>query len=352
MPFLIDSVTSNLLEGGTVLHTLIHPVLELNRNNIGKIVQKGGNPSTESIMHIEITAISNEQEINELKSKLKIITDLVHSSVEDWAPILKKVQDTSKGLVLAPKSIGTEEIKEAQAFLKWLTENNFTLLGYREYNHNNNNNPIVGNGYGILRDPNFHVLRGPKGLVSISPEIEDFMASNKIMHITKANVKSLVHRAVHLDYIGFKKFDKNGAIIAEIRFVGLFTSDSYNQRAQNIPYLDRKVRSVVERSGFDYNSHDGKALFHILETLPRDELFQIDAVPLFRTSIGILNLNLRPRCRAFVRKDKFERFVSTLVFVPRELYNSILRTKIEKILCKAFNGELSLIHISEPTRPY
>ena len=341
MPFLIDSVTSNLLEGGTVLHTLIHPVLELNRNDIGKIVQKGGNPSTESIMHIEITAISNEQEINELKSKLKIITDLVHSSVEDWAPILKKVQDTSNGLVLAPKSIGLEEIKEAQAFLKWLTENNFTLLGYREYNHNNNNNPIVGNGYGILRDPNFHVLRGPKGLVSISPEIEDFMASNKIMHITKANVKSLVHRAVHLDYIGFKKFDKNGAIIAEIRFVGLFTSDSYNQRAQNIPYLDRKVRSVVERSGFDYNSHDGKALFHILETLPRDELFQIDAVPLFRTSIGILNLNLRPRCRAFVRKDKFERFVSTLVFVPRELYNSILRTKIEKILCKAFNGELS-----------
>lgn len=341
MPFLIDSVTSNLLESGTSLHMLIHPVLECNRDKIGKIIKKGGTTATESIMHIEITAISNDQEINELRSKLKIVTDLVHSSVEDWRPTLQKVQETSENLTFAPKSVAIEEVKEAQAFLKWLTENNFTLLGYREYNHKNKENPSIENGYGILRDPEFHVLRGPKGLVSISPEIDDFMASDKIMLITKANVKSMVHRVVHLDYIGFKKFDKKGKVIAEIRFVGLFTSDSYNQRAQNIPYLDRKVRSVVERSGFDYNGHDGKALFHVLETLPRDELFQIDETPLFRTSIGILNLNLRPRCRAFVRKDKFERFVSTLVFVPRELYNSILRTKIEKILCDAFNGELS-----------
>ncbi|MBT6036865.1 MAG: NAD-glutamate dehydrogenase [Kordiimonadaceae bacterium] len=341
MPFLIDSITSNLLEDGNMLHMLMHPVLVHNRDKNGKIVSKGGEKVTESVMHIEITAMSDQAEINELSDRLKLVTAFVLASVEDWRPILSKVEETSKNLDLAPKSVSRDEVKEAQSFLKWLTENNFTLLGYREYNHNNKKSPTGDEGFGILRDPDVQVLRGPEGLVAISPEIEDFMADDKIMLITKANVKSLVHRVVHLDYVGFKKFDKKGKVISETRFVGLFTSDSYNQRAQNIPFLDRKVRSVVERSGFDYNSHDGKALFHILETLPRDELFQIEEEPLFQTSIGILHLNLRPQCRAFIRKDKFERFVSALVFVPKDLYNSILRTKIEKILCDAFNGELS-----------
>jgi len=341
MPFLIDSITSNLLEDGNVLHMLIHPVLEFNRDNGGKIVTKGGKPATESIMHIEITARSNQREINALGAKLKQVTDLVLASVEDWKPILKKVEETSKNLDLAPKSVSRSEVKEAQYFLKWLTKNNFTMLGYREYDHNNKKAPAGDEGFGILRDPDFQVLKGPEGLLAISPEIENFMADDKIMLITKANVRSLVHRVVHLDYVGFKKFNKSGKVVSEIRFIGLFTSDSYKQQAQNIPFLDRKVRSVVERSGFAYNSHDGKALFHILESLPRDELFQIEEDLLFQTSIGILHLNLKPQCRAFIRKDRFERFISALVFVPRDLYNSILREKIEKILCEEFNGELS-----------
>ena len=340
MPFLIDSITSNLLEDGNALHMLLHPVFDHNRDAKGKAVSKGETAVTESIMHIEITAMSDQDEIDALEEKLNQVTGFVLASVEDWKSILKKVDETSENLNLAPKSVAREEVKESQSFLKWLTQNNFTLLGYREFDHKKKN-PIIGDGLGILRKKEVKVLRGPEGLVTISPEIEDFMVKDPIMMITKANVKSLVHRVVHLDYVGFKKFDKKGKVIGEIRFVGLFTSDSYNQRAQNIPYLDRKVRSVVERSGFDYNSHDGKALFHILETLPRDELFQIDEKNLFQTSIGILHLNLRPRCRAFIRKDKFERFVSALVFVPKDLYNSILRTKIEKILCDAFNGELS-----------
>ena len=341
MPFLIDSITSNLLEDGNTLHMLIHPVLNHNRDKSGKMVAKGGTQSSESVMHIEITAMSNQQEIDTLFERLKQVTDFVHASVQDWKAIVKKVDETADSLNNAPKSVTRNEVKESQRFLKWLTENNFTMLGYREYDHNNKKKPSTGNGYGILRDPKVLILRGPEGLVDISPEIEDFMANDPIMLVTKANVKSMVHRVVHLDYVGFKKFDKKGKVIGEIRFVGLFTSDSYNQRAQNIPYLDTKVKNVVERSGFDYNSHDGKALFHILETLPRDELFQIDEETLFQTSIGILHLNLRPQCRAFVRRDKFERFVSALVFVPRDLYNSILRSKIEKILCEEFNGELS-----------
>lgn len=341
MPFLIDSITSNLLDDGNTLHMLLHPVIDLSRHDNGKITAKGGKKTTESIMHIEIAAMSNKDDIKALHDKLKQVTDFVLASVEDWKSMLKKVSETSEMLDNAPKSVARAEVKEAQEFLKWMTDNNFTLLGYREYNHSDKKNPTSGEGFGILRDPQVYVLKGPSGLMAISPEIEAFMNENRIMFISKANIKSLVHRAVHLDYIGFKKFDNKGKLVSEIRYVGLFTSDSYNQRAQNIPYLKSKVRSVVERSGFDYNSHDGKALFHILETLPRDELFQIDEEPLFQTSIGILHLNLRPECKAFIRKDKFERFVSALVFVPRELYGSTLRIKVEKILCESFKGEIS-----------
>jgi glutamate dehydrogenase len=342
MPFLIDSITSNLLEDGNTLHMLIHPVIEHKRDNDGLVVTKGGKKVTESVIHIEITAMSDQDEIASLSQKLKRVTDFVIAAVDDWHPMLDKIKEVSKNLENAPKSVVREEINEAQSFLKWMSDNNFTLLGYREYNHTDKQKAETdGIGYGILRNPQDYVLRGPEGLVAISPEIKHFMVQKDIMLITKANVKSMVHRVVHLDYVGFKKFDAKGKVVSEVRFVGLFTSDSYNQRAQNIPFLKRKVSNVVKRSGFEDNSHDGKALFHILETLPRDELFQIDEDTLFETSIGILHLHLRPQCRAFIRKDQFERYVSILVFVPKELYDSTLRTKVEKILCQSFNGELS-----------
>nr|WP_250646717.1 NAD-glutamate dehydrogenase [Pseudemcibacter aquimaris] len=341
MPFLIDSITSNLLEEGYALHMLVHPLLDNGRDKKGAFEQNSKTTVTESLMHIEITAISDQDEIKNLYAKLKQVTDFVHASVGDWKKILGKAEETMKNLEAAPKAVAKEEITEAQNFLKWMMDNNFTFLGYREYDHSNAKKPASGDGLGILRDSDVQVLRSPEGLVAISPEISDFMNNDPIMMVTKANVKSLVHRVVHLDYIGFKKYDSKGKVVRETRFVGLFTSDSYNQRAQNIPYLERKVRTVVDKSGFSYNSHDGKALFHILEALPRDELFQIDIDTLYKTSIGILHLNLRPQCKAFVRKDKFERFVSVLVFVPRDLYNSNLRSKIEDILCEEFNGELS-----------
>ncbi|MDG1707481.1 MAG: NAD-glutamate dehydrogenase, partial [Emcibacteraceae bacterium] len=173
MPFLIDSITSNLLEDGNTLHMLIHPVLEVSRDGKGKLVAKGGTKDNESVMHIEITAMSDQKELDELSSKLNQVTDFIHASVRDWKSILKQVDETTKNLELAPKSVTRAEVKEAQGFLKWLTQNNFTLLGYREYDHSNKKKPTSSEALGILRNPDVQVLQGPTGLVDISPEIED-----------------------------------------------------------------------------------------------------------------------------------------------------------------------------------
>ena len=339
MPFLLDSMTSNLLESGIDIYLLVHPIFNLMRDNKGLVSSKG-NIISESVMYLEITAMTDKAQISNLQKKLMQMIKLIITSIKDWPEMLNKIDDTIKNLDFAPKDINSSEVKESQNFLLWLKQNNFTLLGYREYIHDGKDTDTK-TGYGILRDPKIHVLRGPDGLVSISPEITDFMDRPPVMMITKANIKSMIHRVVHLDYIGFKHYNKQGKIIREIRFVGLFTSDSYNQRAQEIPYLERKINHIIKRSLFPKNSHDEKALYHILETLPRDELFQVDEDTLFNMAMGILHLNIRPKPRAFIRKDKFERYISALIFVPKDLYDSALREKVEALLCKAYSGEIS-----------
>ncbi len=342
MPFLLDSVTSNLLEDGNDLHMLVHPIIHSSRNKEGELsTAKDSIKITESIMHIEITAMTEPSQIAALEKKLNNILDFVRAAIDDWKPMLGKMDEVSKNLSSLPASaVDPLQAQEAIKFLKWLKEDNFTLLGFREYFHDKKNTN-KSEGYGILRDPNVFVLKGPKGLVATSPEIEYFMEQPQVILITKANIKSLVHRVVHMDYLGFKKYDKKGNVISEMRFIGLFTAQSYKQRAQTVPYLDSKVNHVINQSNFTANSHDGRALMHILETLPRDELFQINEEQLLDTAMGILHLKIMPRCMAFIRKDRFERYVSILVFVPRDMYDSTLRGKVEKILCESFNGEIS-----------
>tara|TARA_B100001939_G_scaffold343387_1_gene356007 strand:- start:9983 stop:14836 length:4854 start_codon:yes stop_codon:yes gene_type:complete len=357
MPFLLDSITFNLLEQGCDVHMLLHPIVSRHRDSKGRMVPSGGEAVRESVMHIEVTAMTDPKQLKALEGKLLQVMNFVRAAIEDWHPMLDKMKALIKSMDHAPKELPRSEVKEAQNFMRWLMNDNFTFLGYREYVHEGTGDKkasgkkspdkkvveeaVDSRGYGILRDPNVHVLRGPKGLVAINPEIEYFMKQPDVMMVTKANVKSMVHRVVHLDYIGFKKYDTTGNVICEARFVGLFTSDSYSERARSVPYLSRKVNNILIRSGFPPGSHNARSLVHILETLPRDELFQIDEDQLLETSMGILHLQVRPKCAAFIRKDRFERYVSALVFVPRDIYDSTLRSKIERILCDAYNGELS-----------
>ncbi|MCF8473463.1 MAG: NAD-glutamate dehydrogenase [Emcibacter sp.] len=343
-PFLLDSITSNLLEDNHELHMLAHPILRRNRDKNGVITtDKSGIAVTESTMHIEITAMTDATQIAALEAKLNKILEFICATIDDWKAMLGKMDEVRENLIAIPKTALDQKLPaEAIKFLDWLKDDNFTLLGYREYTYNSEaDHKTKGDGYGILRDPDVYIFKGPNGLIPTSPEIEYFMKQPDVMMVTKANVKSLVHRVVHMDLVCIKKYNKQGKIISEVRFVGLFTAKSYNQMAESIPYLDRKINYVVKESGFSANSHDGRALIHVLETLPRDELFQIEENQLLETSMGILHLKLMPRCQAFLRKDRFERYVSALVFVPRDMYDSTLRGKIVEILCEAFNGELS-----------
>src|SRR6185312_14295351 len=162
-----------------------------------------------------------------------------------------------------------------------------------------------------------------------------------LLMVTKANRRATVHRPALLDTIGIKRFDASGAVIGERLFVGLLTSIAYNRSPREIPLLRRKVAQIMARAGFAPSSHDGKALQHILDTFPRDELFQISEDELFDTALGILHLQERQRIALFTRRDPFERFVSCLVYLPRDRYNTDLRLRIQDILARAYDGTVS-----------
>ncbi|MBL4836774.1 MAG: NAD-glutamate dehydrogenase, partial [Kordiimonadaceae bacterium] len=262
---------------------------------------------------------------------------------------LAKIDETVASLTVNPPPIDDEEVEETIRLLRWLGSDHFTFLGFREYRiHNEKDNLtfslLDGSSLGILRDPKRNVLRDKSGLTPMSDEIRHFLAQPDPVIITKANVKSTVHRSAHMDYVGVKIFDADGKVVGERRFVGLFTSLSYSQFVNDVPRLRNKIERIKAKSKYPEKSYAGKVLAHVLETFPRDELFQVDEDWMFETAMGVLQLQERPRPHAFVRPDQFERFVSALVYVPRDNYHSGLRTAISEILCTAYNGEVSVYY--------
>src|SRR5262249_49053729 len=92
------------------------------------------------------------------------------------------------------------------------------------------------------------------------------------------------------------------------------------------------------RGGGARDSHDGKDLTEILEAYPREELFQISADELTPIALGVLHLRSHPRTRLFMRKDVYGRFMSCVVYLPRDRYTTAVRLRTQEILREALNG--------------
>src|SRR5690606_25982 len=221
-----------------------------------------------------------------------------------------------------------------------------TFLGMREFRYTGSEESgtlerTETPGLGILSNPGVQVLRRGGEATTTTPEIRAFLHGPEPLIVTKANTKSIVHRRAYLDYIGLILFHDDGTIKGELRIVGLFTSTAYTQSVLNIPYLRSKVKAVIDASGFSRSVHFGNALINILECFPRDELFQI-SLPLLREyTTTILALGERPRVRVLYRIDQFDRFVSVIIFVPRDRFNSEVRDRIGNYLTSVFDGHVS-----------
>ena len=348
MPFLVDSVRMAINDRGLTIHLLIHPVMSLRRDASGRAggILSGDSKEegavTEAIMHIEVDRQTERKALDGLIAGIEKVLGDVASAVMDWKAMRQKLADILEELKSAPPPLDEDEIKEARAFLEWIDDNHFTFLGYREYELLTKDGEdvlqsVAKSGLGILRDGKSG--EESKSFSSLPAEVRRLAREKKLVIITKGNSRSTVHRPGYLDYIGVKRFDDKGEAVGERRFLGLYTSAAYNRSPRFIPLLSDKVQRIMHRAGYPQNSHAAKALLNILETFPRDELFQIPEAELYDTAIGILHLQERQRIRLFVHPDRYGRFYSCLVYVPRERFNTQIRLAIQSILEKAFNAD-------------
>jgi len=344
MPFLVDSVAMAIQGLGLGIHLLVHPIVRITRDAAGTRIPAGpGLP--ESLMHVEVDEQTDPAVLARIGQAVAEALLDVRAAVGDWKAMTARLAETVAEFEANPPPVDADQAAESLALLRWMAENHFTFLGFRDYLHfgagaEEPMRVVEGSGLGILRDPARRIMIGLSGFDPRAPVVARFLGRKEALIVTKANARSLVHRPSLLDYIGVRRFDAAGNVVGERRFVGLFTSSAYNRSPRDIPLLRHKVRRVLERAGLAPQSHDGKALLNILETYPRDELFQIGEEELTDTANGILLLHQRPRVGVFPRVDEFGRFVSVLVFVPRDRYDTGMRIRFGSILERAYGGSL------------
>lgn len=353
-PFLVDSVITLLNTLNYTIFQIIHPVMCISRDKSGSLTdvldhteQKQG-ALMESVMHFQIASMEDDAARNALHKEIDNVLQTVALAVADWKIILTKVDaaihQLPQHMPAGAEHLTEDNIAEVKLFLRWLKDNNFVFLGYVEYDYVQSNGterlkPVSHSELGIfkLNDPEVSITDDNAS----SPEILHFVRNDALVEITKSNKISVVHRPGYMDYIGIKRYDSQGKVIGEKRFIGLFTSIVYYQSANLIPIVRKKIEAVKKRAGFASSGHSGKNLVALIEAFPRDELLQISEDDLLDTVMGMVTLAVRPRVRLFIRKDLFDRFISSIIFIPRERYSTHLRQKMQSFLEKEFNGLVS-----------
>jgi len=356
MPFLVDSVTNELTRQGRGIHVVIHPQIVVRRDVTGKLVEILTDPPAadslphdahvESWIHVEIDRETDRGDLKQITADLLRVLSDVREAVEDWGKMRQAATSLADSLPdePIPDDVPRQQVDEARELLHWLADDHFTFLGYREYELREDDSlaAIPGTGLGILRsDPHHATEEGHP----VSPSFERLPADvrakareHKLLILTKANSRATVHRPSYLDYIGVKKFDAEGNVIGERRFLGLFSSAAYTESVRRVPVIRRKVEQVLEQAGFSPHSHDGRDLLQILETYPRDELFQTPVDELRSIVTSVLYLQERRRLRLYLRQDEYGRYYSALVYLPRDRYTTGVRLRIIDILKEELGG--------------
>jgi glutamate dehydrogenase len=343
MPFIVDSVTMELSRQGYGIELIIHPVIRVRRDHRGELVgllepgAPGSDAIAESVIHAEVMREPDRDRLAVLAAAIERVLVQVRGAVQDWETMRERARTLARELGFGPPPVEPAELEEARAFLHWLSDDHFTFLGYREYDLISGSGhtglrACPGSGLGILRGP------APTPFTELRSRALELARAPHLLVLTKANSRSTVHRPAYLDYIGVKRFGPDGQVTGERRFLGLYTTAAYKASPCEIPLLRGKVATVMARAGFPPDSHDAKALTDLLESFPRDSLFQTEVDDLFEIAIGVLGLGERQRVRLFVRRDQLDRFISCLLCIPRDRFNTENRERAGRILVEAFGA--------------
>ena len=344
LAFLVDSIRMLLNQRGFGIHAIHYAVLNVERDERHRIVNQhdflepSDKTQRESIIYVEIDKLDGEEELAQLKTQLLVALKDIAQVGSDFKAMVQRSSDLSENLHLLPAPEQERgQLLEVVEFLQWLANENFTFLGYEEYE-------VVKMDGGFdtpLRLPDSGLgIRNPKCDWSLNEQNQDFseiksyLLRPELLTFFKSPRKSRVHRPAYSDYVALKRFDEEGNVIGGYCFIGLYTSSVYTESPHRIPVIQQKISYVIDRCGFDDHSHIGKELLRILAVHPRDELFHASPDNLFEISLGILNLQERRQVRSFIRQDPESLFFHCFVYTPRDLYNTDSRIRVEKEILK------------------
>jgi glutamate dehydrogenase len=374
MPYLVDSVTTELNRHEAEIQLLVHPVLRVRRDVTGMLQEvlgigapgghesagsppeggPGGHESagsppvrgglggilppevTESWIHVELEPPRDRASGDQLAANLRRVLDDVRVAVEDHRRMGSRAQALAAQLDGPPGS----EQAEFGELLRWLANGNFTCLGYREYDlvqveDGVGLRAVPGTGLGILR----HDRPGTDSLSRLSPQVlARAQDPAERLVLAKANSRSTVYRANYLDYVSVKKLGPAGEVTGEFRFLGLYTHAAHTAPIVGVPVIRAKLAQVLAAAGLSRDSHDGKDLVEILQDYPREELFEISAEELTPIALGVLRLSERKQTRLFLRRDRYGRYMSCLLYLPRDRYTTKVRLRAQDILADALHG--------------
>ncbi|QTS83910.1 NAD-glutamate dehydrogenase [Coxiella endosymbiont of Amblyomma nuttalli] len=351
MPFLIDSIRMEINRLGLTIHLMIHiggiKVCRNQKHQIDDVLAYHTEHHKDCILeapiHIEMDRQTDPKILSNIQHNIRRVLKDVCVVVEDWSLMQERMYETIDELNPEKMLQQPDEIKETKAFLNWLVDNHFIFLGFRDYEMVDEAREsalrlIPNSGLGILRDyTHSKMFRRYADLPKSARKM--VLSTNQILIRLQNNMMSTVHRPAYVDYVGIKRFkEKTGQLIGERCFIGLYTSDVYRSDPCIIPIIRTKVESILKRSKLPIKSHGYKDIQRILATLPRDDLFHATTDELFDWTMGILHLQERRHIRLFVRKDIYGRFVSCLVYVPRDNFTTDLVKCMQDVLVKTFHG--------------
>ena len=344
MPFLVDSVTMLLARHSLNLHLLVHPVLSVGRDESGNLTTfkrtEDRSLPLESFIHVQMDRVSDAATLKSLEEELLRVLNDIRLVVQDEPQMRQVIGEIATHLsdLSGPRAA---EAQEATRFLEWMADNHFLFLGYCDYDLVKRDGKdslkiVKDSGLGILRDQGTKEYSA--SFEQLPQELRELAHLPQLIILNKSQTRSMIHRSAYMDFVGIKRFNAKGEVVGERRFLGLYTASAYQVSPKDVPILRQKVDYVIAQCDYVDNSYKAKTLNFALETYPRDELFEIPAEVLAPIAEGIVSLQERPRVRLFVRTDRYHRYVSSLVYVPRDSFSTEVRLKIEKTLMKAFNG--------------
>ena len=360
MPFLVDSVTAALTKDGRAIRLVVHPQLVVERDTVGNLTRIldsdvdepiPAGAVAESWMCFRMDRDFTHDDESQIAAYVSRVLNDVRATVSDWSPMAAQARRIARELrARPPASVPDIEVRESADLLDWLCDDHLTFIGYREYllvtgpDGSEALQVVAGSGLGILRDarPGQASANGSphasSSFASMPPAVRARARDPRILVLSKANSRSTVHRPSHLDYIGVKMFDGLGEVIGERRFLGLFTASAYNESVTEIPVLRELVHRVTDSLGLVPGSHSAKDMRQFLETYPRDELFQTHADQLIEVAESVMHLLERRQTKLYLRVDDYGRFVSCIVYLPRDRYTTPVRLRVEGLLREVFGG--------------